>query len=395
MADKNVFVQKVKALEKEIKQLKNSENYELKNAREELESFGLISSYAGVALYADRVVGGDSKPLRLDSGVQAAIQTGGQVWTTTDVKGGGSRPTLTRIGVGALVAGPVGALIGGAAQKKKKITTDVQVHDDRTLRLVISSRDGYIDVAGYPDDESGARDFVSSIMNAVADYPKVKGTLKPKHDALKKKVAELENSDELNKKEKELSRLVDDASESDKEELKKHNKNRKVKIWLIAIGIFLALWVITYANDKDQNSQGTEESAKPATPELTRCLDVPLTTTTAGYTADWSSFRELEVIDDVNNEYYDGIIVKAAAVKSEKPFWNGTGYFMSLLVSKPDGGTGIFTLFVSNISRPFAGINTSANQLARDNFDFPWSDSTATPATMSDDGAELSQECLK
>jgi len=243
MAEKNIFVQKVKTLKKEIKRLKTSGNPELKSARHELERLGLISSYAGAALYLDRIEGGNSKSLRLDSGIQAAVQSGGQVWTTTNVKGGGSRPTLTRIGVGALVAGPIGALIGGAAQKKKKITTDVQVHDDRTLRLVISSKDGYIDVAGNPDDESGARDFVSSIMNAVVDYPKIKGTLKPKQDTLKKKIAELESNDELSKKEKELSKLMDSSSESDRAELKKYNRNRKLKIWLIVLGVFLILWL--------------------------------------------------------------------------------------------------------------------------------------------------------
>lgn len=137
-----------------------------------MADFGYIASYGSVKLFYDRVQKGD-RVLKIDSGIQAAAHVNGEKYATTETTGGGARPTLTRIAVGGLVAGPLGAVIGGAAQKHKKVSSKTIMHDTRSFRLIINSTDGYIQEDNNIFDP---QNFIGLILNAIADYSKNKNS---------------------------------------------------------------------------------------------------------------------------------------------------------------------------------------------------------------------------
>src|SRR5574344_2221740 len=134
----------IEEIQKEMSGLKKNKS-ELEEQRDGLSKAGLLGYLSGITLYKDRVVG-QGRTIKLDSHVKASVETGGQISYSTETSGGGSRPTLTRIALGGVIAGPLGAVIGGTAQKKKKIKSSTTAHDNRTLRIVIDSDEGRIDV---------------------------------------------------------------------------------------------------------------------------------------------------------------------------------------------------------------------------------------------------------
>ena len=138
---------KIAALQEEIASLEKNSKVEYEAKQKELAEYGYLTSFCGVHLYRDRIVG-DNRTVMLDSNVQAAVESNGEISYTTEVKGGGTRPTLTRIAAGGLIAGPLGAVIGATAQKKKKSETVVHEHDTRVVRVMIASDDGYITTSG-------------------------------------------------------------------------------------------------------------------------------------------------------------------------------------------------------------------------------------------------------
>ena len=187
---------KIAALQKEIANLEKSSKAEYEAKQKELSDYGFLASFCGVNLYRDRIIG-DGRTIMLDSKVQAAVESNGEISYTTEVKGGGSRPTLTRIAAGGLIAGPLGAVIGATAQKKKKTETIVHEHDNRIVRVTIASDDGYITAAGNGDLENQAHSFVTSIMNAVVDYPKIKKDLVAHKAQLQKELEQIEKITQL------------------------------------------------------------------------------------------------------------------------------------------------------------------------------------------------------
>ncbi|MBX9034678.1 hypothetical protein [Gordonibacter massiliensis (ex Traore et al. 2017)] len=118
-------------------------------------------------LYKDRItVKADAFPL--DSLQEVRVEATGAVYESFDVKHS-ARPTLTRIAVGGLVAGPLGAVVGGTAQKHKTSTTR-EVHDDRKVFLTIFSSLGSAS-ASYPfSKEAAVREFADNIRVAAANY---------------------------------------------------------------------------------------------------------------------------------------------------------------------------------------------------------------------------------
>ena len=139
---------KIAALQEEIASLEKNSKVEYEAKQKELAEYGYLTSFCGVHLYRDRIVG-DNRTVMLDSNVQAAVESNGEISYTTEVKGGGTRPTLTRIAAGGLIAGPLGAVIGATAQKKKKSETVVHEHDTRVVRVMIARGSCLISVSFF------------------------------------------------------------------------------------------------------------------------------------------------------------------------------------------------------------------------------------------------------
>jgi len=232
---------KIAALQKEVAALEKDSKVEYEAKLEELEEYGYLTSFCGVHLYQDRIVG-DKRTIMLDSNVQAAVESNGEISYTTEVKGGGSRPTLTRIAAGGLIAGPLGAVIGATAQKKKKSETVVHEHDTRVVRVMIASDDGYIMASGNGDLDNEAYDFVTSIMNAVVDYPKIKKDIVEHRASLKKELKQIEKENPAADKKKELEKLMSELSDDEKKVVLKLNSNIKEYFWLSIIGIFFCIY---------------------------------------------------------------------------------------------------------------------------------------------------------
>jgi hypothetical protein len=77
-------------------------------------------------------------------GAQVSLEPGANI---------GGRTTLTRVGVGAIVAGPVGAIVGGMFKK-----------DRNRIYVVVEFPDGEIVVIDGPArDEKKVREFVTKV----------------------------------------------------------------------------------------------------------------------------------------------------------------------------------------------------------------------------------------
>jgi hypothetical protein len=158
----------IKGLQKSIKRL--GKNGDIATLQLLIQRAGHIASFGGIDLYFNHVTKSD-RSISFESPLDVQLQTSGEVYTTTT--GGGSRPTLTRIVAGGLIAGPLGALAGGVAQKHGKTSTSV--HDDRKVIITISGEGGYISSNSLSFNyEAQARNFVETVTNASYDYQKQK-----------------------------------------------------------------------------------------------------------------------------------------------------------------------------------------------------------------------------
>ena len=230
-------VEKIEKIKKEISVLKK-DSLALEKQRDDLSKFKRIDGIGGITLFQNRVVG-SGRTLSLDSEISAKVEASGQVSYSVESSGGGSRPTLTRIALGAAVAGPLGAVIGGAAQKKKKIKSTTVQHDDRTLRIIISSDKGIIDANINPSLESRAREFARNVLNAKTDYPKLKKELEKEKKRLDKEIEDLRTSNPIDKKEKELESLLAEMSDDDRRTLKKIEKETKLYFFVSILSLVL------------------------------------------------------------------------------------------------------------------------------------------------------------
>ena len=230
-------VEKIEKIKKEISVLKK-DSLALEKQRDNLSKFKRIDGIGGITLFQNRVVG-SGRTLSLDSEISAKVETSGQVSYSVESSGGGSRPTLTRIALGAAVAGPLGAVVGGAAQKKKKIKSTTVQHDDRVLRIVISSDEGIIDANINPALESRAREFARNVLNAKTDYPKLKKEIEKEKKRLDKEIEDLRTNSPIDKKEKELVSLLSEMSDDDRHTLKKIEKETKLYFFVSILSLVL------------------------------------------------------------------------------------------------------------------------------------------------------------
>lgn len=230
-------VEKIEKIKKEISVLKK-DSLALEKQRDDLSKFKRIDGIDGITLFQNRVVG-SGRTLSLDSEISAKVETSGQVSYSVESSGGGSRPTLTRVVLGAAVAGPLGAVVGGAAQKKKKIKSTTVQHDDRVLRIIISSDEGIIDANINPNLESRAREFARNVLNAKTDYPKLKKELEKEKKRLDKEIEDLRTNSPIDKKEKELESLLSEMSDDDRRTLKKIEKDTKLYFFVSILSLVL------------------------------------------------------------------------------------------------------------------------------------------------------------
>lgn len=127
----------------------------------------------------------------------------------------------------------------GTAQKKKKIKSTTVQHDDRVLRIIISSDEGIIDANINPSLESRAREFARNVLNAKTDYPKLKKELEKEKKRLGKEIEDLRTNSPIDKKEKELESLLAEMSDDDKRILKKIEKETKLYFFVSILSLVL------------------------------------------------------------------------------------------------------------------------------------------------------------
>lgn len=112
--------------------------------------------FAGIELHPDGSVRcGDE--WQNTSSCRAYVETGGQI---------SRRPTLTRVGAGALVAGPVGAILGGMFSKKV---------DQRELYLMIDGDKASWLVPVHPRRSGEARQFANAVNSSARDWAEKEG----------------------------------------------------------------------------------------------------------------------------------------------------------------------------------------------------------------------------
>jgi hypothetical protein len=134
------------SLEKEVAQAMEPEKLD-----------GFWSTRGWAKLYEDRVETAKGT-IPLTPGVLVDVNASGNLAI-------GGRSTLTRMGTGAVVAGPLGFMVGMAAKKDRKV-------DTRELYLIIQSESGGgVVVACSPDQGEKVRQFALNVMGAARVAP--------------------------------------------------------------------------------------------------------------------------------------------------------------------------------------------------------------------------------
>lgn len=130
---------------------------QLQRARTPEKLDGFWSTNGWARLFEDRVETSKGT-IRLSPSVLADINTSGNLAI-------GGRSTLTRMGTGALIAGPLGFMVGMAAKKDRKV-------DTRELYLIVQDDSGGgIVVPCNPDQGAKVRQFALNLMAAARRAP--------------------------------------------------------------------------------------------------------------------------------------------------------------------------------------------------------------------------------
>ncbi|OTA27633.1 hypothetical protein B9G54_00745 [Alloscardovia macacae] len=126
-----------------------------------------IATIGELSLYNDRVEAKNSK-IQFVAGedIQIEINASGTVYTTTSTKGG-KGVSLGGAVVGGVVAGPLGAVVGGS---KNTVTTTNEVHDDRVIYITIRSVTNAFTVQIPANLESSARTFADAVYTTNKNY---------------------------------------------------------------------------------------------------------------------------------------------------------------------------------------------------------------------------------
>jgi hypothetical protein len=129
---------------------------QVRRARTPVKLDGFWSTKGWARLFEDRVETSKGT-IPLSSSVVADISTSGNLAI-------GGRSTLTRMGTGAVIAGPLGFMVGMAAKKDRKV-------DTRELYLIVQDHGGGIVVPCNPDGGEKVRQFALNLMAAARRAP--------------------------------------------------------------------------------------------------------------------------------------------------------------------------------------------------------------------------------
>ncbi len=129
---------------------------QLQRARTPDKLDGFWSTKGSARLFEDRVETSKGT-IPLSTSVLADISTSGNLAI-------GGRSTLTRMGTGAIIAGPLGFMVGMAAKKDRKV-------DTRELYLIVQDHGGGVVVPCNPDQGEKVRQFALNLMAAARRAP--------------------------------------------------------------------------------------------------------------------------------------------------------------------------------------------------------------------------------
>lgn len=156
------------------KQIKECEK-EISDAQKSLS--GTVMTVGKIQLFGDRIVVGKKEiPLTQDTEVEVSV--GGNVYSETKVKGGGT--SVTGAVVGGMIAGPVGAVVGG----RKGVKSKTDVKDERKLFITIVSGSDNVVEELDPKKELDARKFAAEVKSQVS-------TLSDRKQKTEKRVREI------------------------------------------------------------------------------------------------------------------------------------------------------------------------------------------------------------
>lgn len=145
------------AADKAVKEAQKAYGSAVRQALENLKAAGVPGTLASVgqATITETSVVLNGRPRPLTPGITAQVDASGDVQ-----KYGTSRSTATRVVTGALLAGPVGAVVGGVAKKN-----NVHTNDTRQLFLIVTGPDWQEVVQLQPALDLQARQFAAALYS--------------------------------------------------------------------------------------------------------------------------------------------------------------------------------------------------------------------------------------
>ena len=114
-----------------------------------------VLARCGPAVLTETSIILNGRPRPLTPGIRVDVDASGDVQ-----KYGTSRTTATRVVTGALLFGPVGAIVGGSAKK-----TQVHTQDTRQLYLIVTGPDWQEVVQANPQLATAARQFAAAVYS--------------------------------------------------------------------------------------------------------------------------------------------------------------------------------------------------------------------------------------
>lgn len=180
----------LKEAKKALKKAQSSYDKQIKECEEEIVDAraylsGPVMTVEKIQLFGDRIIVG-KREIPLSQETEVDVSSGGNVYSETKVKGGGT--SITGAVVGGVIAGPVGAVVGG----RKGVKSKTDIKDERKLFItVISGSDNVVEELD-PKKELEARKLAAEVRSQVS-------TLSKRKEETEKRVRE------LNKKKEEIA----------------------------------------------------------------------------------------------------------------------------------------------------------------------------------------------
>ncbi len=165
----------LKDAESELKRVTKEHERQIKDCKDEIEQvrngfYGHVQTFGGIVLYGDRIVA-EKKSIPLSDDLEIEINTSGNVYSETTVRGGGT--SVAGAVIGGAVAGPVGAVVGG----RKGVKSKSEVQDERKLFIsIVSSIDSAV-VELDPKMELDARKLVAETKRQIKTLSSRKGKM--------------------------------------------------------------------------------------------------------------------------------------------------------------------------------------------------------------------------